>query len=248
MSDSDMTIAERLEGVEARIAAACGRAGRDRGSVSVVAVSKTHGPERVQEAVDTGLTVFGENRVQEATQKIPMCPGGLDWHLVGHLQSNKVARAAHLFNMVHSVDSLKVMRGLDAAASERGRTVSACVQVNVSGEGCKSGLPPDEVESLLLACSGLMHVDVVGLMTIPPLSTEVEHARPFFVALRHLRDRLRILTGFPLDDLSMGMSTDFEVAIEEGATWIRLGTALFGRRSGKAWRPDFDMGMDTDCI
>ncbi len=226
------TIAERLEAVRGRVAGACARAGRRTETVNLLPVSKTHGPERVREAAECGLAVFGENKVQEARQKIPLCPGHLDWHLVGHLQTNKVKEAVRLFTRIHSVDSLKLLAALDAAGELTGRVMPVFLEVNVSGESSKFGLAPEAVPAILEAANGMRRVQVDGLMTIPPLAEDPEHARPFFRRLRELRDGWRPATGFALDELSMGMSHDFEVAIEEGATWIRLGTVLFGARPG----------------
>ncbi len=221
------TFAERLEKVEQRIAAACAKAGRPRASVTLLAVSKTKPPEAVREAAGCGLRLFGENRVQEAQAKIPMCPAGLEWHLIGHLQSNKAKLAANLFQMVHSVDSLKLLQALDSHA---GTTLPVLLQVNVSGEASKSGMKPDEVAEVIEAANQLQKVEVHGLMTIPPFTPDAEKARVHFRALCELRDRLQEETGTPLPELSMGMSHDLEIAIEEGSTWIRIGTDLFGKR------------------
>jgi pyridoxal phosphate enzyme (YggS family) len=175
--------------------------------------------------------VFGENRVQEARQKIPQCPGHLEWHMVGHLQTNKVSHAVRLFSMIHSVDSPRLLEAVDRACETAGRVLPVCLEVNVSGERSKFGLKPGEVPAVLERSTRLLNVDVVGLMTIPPFTEDPGDARPFFRRLREQRDVWRAQSGFSLDQLSMGMSHDFEVAIEEGATWIRLGTVLFGRRT-----------------
>ncbi len=219
--------AERLEKVEQRIAAACEKAGRPRESVTLLAVSKTKPPEAVREAAECGLRLFGENRIQEAQAKIPMCPSGLEWHLIGHLQSNKAKVAANLFNMVHSVDSLKLLKALDTHA---GTTLPVLLQVNISGEASKSGMKPEEVAGVIDTANQMQKAEVHGLMTIPPFTPDAEKARAHFVALRNLRDRLQVETGTPLPELSMGMSHDLEVAIEEGSTWVRIGTDLFGGR------------------
>lgn len=218
---------ERLEQVEARIDHACEVAGRMRESVRLLAVSKTKPPEAVQEAVDSGLRLFGENRVQEALSKIPLCPDGLEWHLIGHLQTNKAKVAARLFQMVHSVDSLKLLQALDAHAET---TLPVLLQVNVSGEAAKFGMKPDEVAGIIEAANAMSRCEVHGLMTIPPFSADPEKTRVHFAALRELRDRLQQETGTPLPELSMGMSHDLEVAIREGSTWVRIGTDLFGAR------------------
>jgi len=224
----DESFAERLESVERRIAAACAKAGRPRDSVTLLAVSKTKPPEAVRDAAECGLRRFGENRVQEAQAKIPLCPAGLEWHLIGHLQSNKAKVAAQYFQMVHSVDSLKLLQALDAHA---GTTLPVLLQVNVSGEAAKFGMKPAEVAGVIEAANQMQKVEVHGLMTIPPFTPDPEKARAHFVALRELRDRLEDETGTPLPELSMGMSHDLEVAIEEGSTWVRIGTDLFGSRN-----------------
>lgn len=224
------TLADRLAHVEKRIAAACARAGRPRDAVLLVAVSKTQPPEIVTEAAALGLRVFGENKVQEARAKIPACPSHLSWHLIGHLQSNKAGWAAELFDVVHSVDSMKLVRALDKATEAAGRTLRILLEVNVSGEASKFGLKPEEVAAVLELANACPRLLVEGLMTMAPFAPDPEKARPHFRALRELRDRLARETGTPLDALSMGMSGDFEVAIEEGATMVRIGTLLFGER------------------
>jgi len=218
---------ERLELVEHRITKACEKAGRERDSVRLLAVSKTKPPEAVREAAECGVRLFGENRVQEAQSKIPLCPDGLEWHLIGHLQTNKAKVAAGLFNMVHSVDSLKLLQALEAHAEV---TLPVLLQVNVSGEAAKFGMKPDEVAGVIQAANQMQQCEVHGLMTIPPFSSDPEKTRAHFASLRELRDRLQDETGTPLPELSMGMSHDLEVAIEEGSTWVRIGTDLFGSR------------------
>ena len=222
------TFLQRLEKVERRIAAACEKTGRPRESVRLLAVSKTRPPEAVREAASCGLRLFGENRVQEAQSKIPMCPAGLEWHLIGHLQSNKAKVAARYFQMVHSVDSLKLLQALETHA---GTTLPVLLQVNVSGEAAKFGMKPDEVADVIEAANQMQKCEVHGLMTIPPFSPDPEKTRVHFSSLRNLRDRLQEETGTPLPELSMGMSHDLEVAIEEGSTWVRIGTDLFGSRN-----------------
>ncbi|MBT3191093.1 MAG: YggS family pyridoxal phosphate-dependent enzyme [Verrucomicrobia bacterium] len=226
-----MSMQKRVDGIQQRIAQACARAGRDVESVRLIAVSKTYAPEHVQEAVECGLSVFGENRVYEAASKIPACPGHLEWEFIGHLQRNKVMRAVSLFQMLHGVDSLPLLRKVSACAGECGKTMPVCLEVNVSGESSKYGFAPDDVPGALEEANALMHVDVVGLMTIPPFTPDSEDARPFFQRLRELRDACSVPSGFELAELSMGMSGDFEVAIEEGATCVRVGTAIFGSRT-----------------
>ncbi|VGO17191.1 hypothetical protein PDESU_05786 [Pontiella desulfatans] len=222
------TFEQRLERVEQRIAKACQNAGRSREEVRLLAVSKTKPPEAVREAAGCGLRLFGENRVQEAQSKIPLCPPGLEWHLIGHLQTNKAKIAARFFQMVHSVDSLKLLEALDSHA---GTTLPVLLQVNVSGEAAKFGMKPDEVAGVIETANRLQKCEVHGLMTIPPFSPDPEKTRVHFRALRELRDRLQQETATPLPELSMGMSHDLEVAIEEGSTWVRIGTDLFGSRN-----------------
>ena len=230
MAEMSEHVVDNLEAVRARIAAACELAGRPVESVRLLAVSKTYGPEAVRAAAAAGQVLFGENRVQEAAAKIPECPGRLQWHLIGHLQSNKAALAARLFDWVHSVDSIKVLDALDRHAGEAGRHLEVLVQVNVSGERAKSGLAPDGAPELLARGNELTHVQMRGLMTIPPLTPDPELARPYFRALREYRDRWAAELGMDLDELSMGMTHDLEVAIAEGATFVRVGTGIFGER------------------
>lgn len=222
---------ERLAKVRERIEAACRRAGRQPGEVRLLPVSKFQPPENIAEAAQCGLAVFGESRVQEARQKIPRCPSNLEWHMIGHLQTNKVRDAVRLFQMIHSVDSQKLLEAIDAAGELTGRVMPVCIEVNVSGEGSKFGLAPESVPALLELANSLKRVAIAGLMTIPPIAKEPEAARPFFRKLRDLRDQWRRQTGFALNELSMGMSHDFEIAVEEGATIVRLGTILFGARA-----------------
>jgi hypothetical protein len=223
-----MSIRDNLEAVEARIATACEKAGRKRGEVKLVAVSKTKPAEAVLEAAEAGQIVFGENRIQEAQAKIPLCPGNLQWHLIGHLQSNKARIAASgIFRMIHSVDSEKLLRALDEYAA---LPLPVLIQVNVSGEGSKEGCAPEEAAALIEAANQCAKVEVHGLMTIPPFTSDPEKARIHFSNLRKLRDRLQQETGTPLPELSMGMSHDVEIAIEEGSTFVRVGSDIFGSR------------------
>ncbi len=231
-------IAGNLEAVRAQIVAACTGAGRAPEAVRLVAVSKTYGPEAVRTAAAAGQRLFGENRVQEAAAKIPECPGRLEWHLVGHLQSNKAAAAVRLFDWIHSVDSAKLLEALDRHAGEAGRTLQVLLQVNVSGERSKSGLAPEAVPEVLALASRLRHVQVRGLMTIPPLAEDPEKSRPYFRKLRELRDRRAAETGADLPELSMGMTHDLEVAIAEGATFVRVGTGIFGARARPAGKAE----------
>lgn len=224
-------IAANLEAVHRRIEAAAARAGRDPADVELVAVSKTYPPEAVRDAAAAGHLLFGENRVQEAAAKIPLCPSRLRWHLVGHLQSNKAAAAVRLFDCIHSVDSPRLLLDLERHALEQGRRLSVLVQVNVSGEISKSGLPPSALPSVLDLVPTLRAVSVDGLMTIPPASENPEDARPFFRALRELRDAAAEAACVPLPHLSMGMTHDMDIAVEEGATFVRVGTGIFGART-----------------
>ncbi len=222
-----------LAEVEARIAAACARSGRDRGEVEIVAVTKTHGAEVVGEAWEHGLRIVGENRVQEAAWKRPASVSGPDWHLIGHLQTNKVRPALALFDFFHSVDTVQLLDRMERIAAEDGRRPHVLLEVNVSGERSKSGMRPDEVPHVLEhAFAACPSITVEGFMTMAPFvpPEKVEQTRPFFRRLRELRDEMEAKFAAGLPRLSMGMSGDFEVAVEEGATWVRLGTVLFGER------------------
>ena len=224
-------LSEILGGVRAKIAAACARVGRDPAEVEIVAVTKTHGAEVVREAWDAGLAVVGENKVQEAAWKKPASVAGPMWHLIGHLQSNKVRPALELFDFIHSVDSTKLARRINQVADEIGAMPHCLLEVNVSGEKSKSGMAPEEVSrTLRYVMESCPRVTVEGLMTMAPFSPNPEDARPHFRRLRELRDRMEQELGVGLPRLSMGMSGDYEVAVEEGATWVRLGTVLFGER------------------
>ena len=221
---------ERLQDVRRRIDEACARAGRDAASVTLVAIAKTFPADRVRDLLACGQSLFGESRVQEALEKIPAVGEGARWHLVGHLQRNKARHAVGVFELIHSVDSEALARELDRRAAAAGIRQAILLQVNVSGEESKHGVPESGAEGLLETVSGLEHLDPRGLMTIPPWSEDPERSRPWLVRLRELRDRLRGPTGLDLPELSMGMTDDFEVAVEEGATLVRIGTALFGKR------------------
>jgi len=224
-------IRERLAQVQRRIVAAAARSGRPASAVALVAVSKTMPVEAVKEAIVAGVTMLGENRVQEAREKIAALPGAAQWHLIGHLQTNKAKVAAGLFDRIHSLDSIRLADELDRHAEEAGRRLRCLVQVNVGGEVQKNGASEEEVRPLLAAAGRLPHIVIEGLMTIPPFLPDPEAVRPYFRRLRTLRDKLAA-EGFSLPDLSMGMTQDFEVAIEEGATLVRIGTAIFGPRDG----------------
>ena len=220
-----------LNEVKAKIAAACARAGRDPSEVEIIAVTKMHGAEVVQEAWNAGLRIVGENKVQEAAWKKPASVTGPMWHLIGHLQSNKVRKALGLFDFFHSVDTAALADRMNAIADDIGAAPHILLEVNVSGEKSKSGMKPEDVEPtvrhIMESCPRLT---VEGLMTMAPFSENPEDARPYFRRLRELRDAVEKSLGVGLPRLSMGMSGDYEVAIEEGATWVRLGTVLFGER------------------
>ena len=225
-----MDLAENLKTVQKRIAEAASRAGRDPSSVTLLAVTKGQGPEVVQEAARLGLTLFGENKVQEAKAKIPLCPGRLRWHMIGHLQSNKVRDALRLFEVIEGVDSLSLAQDINRRAEQAAKTIPILLEVNIVGEASKFGYPPDRLLSEFAEINRLPRLEVHGLMTIPPWSPVPEKVRPVFRRLRRLKDECEQILGAPLPHLSMGMTGDFEVAIEEGSTIVRIGTALFGER------------------
>ena len=221
---------ENLTRIRSRIDQACERSGRQPDLVRLMAVSKNQPPERVAEAASAGLTLFGENRIQEAKVKIPLCPGQLEWHFIGHLQSNKSRDAVSLFQVVQGMDSLALAEELQKQALKQARSLPILLEVNVSGESSKFGWNPDRLLAELLQLNALNRLEVHGLMTIAPYAVDPEQVRPIFRRLRELRDRCTDLMGAPIHVLSMGMSGDLEVAIEEGATLVRVGTALFGER------------------
>jgi len=227
------SIADRLAAIRERIAAAARSAGRDPSSILLIAVSKTFPIEAVREAYAAGHRDFGENKVQEGLQKIVTSADlPIRWHLLGHLQTNKARKAAPAFATIHSVDSVDLLRKLDAAAAEAGRTPELLIQVDLAGEATKFGVAPAEVPPLLEAAAALTSARVVGLMMLPPIPESPEDARPYFKRLRALRDEW-LAAGVPapmLRELSMGMSADFEVAVQEGSTMVRVGTAIFGSR------------------
>lgn len=225
-----MDIASRLEMVKARITAACDRARREPSSVTLLAVSKGQPPERVQEAAELGLAVFGENKVQEAKAKIPQCPGRLRWQMIGHLQSNKCRDAVQLFEMIHSIDSLALAQEVNKWADKSAKTMPVLFEVNLAGEASKFGFKPEQLLADLNAINSLKRIEIRGLMTMAPWASEPEKARPVFRRLRELKTECEQILSASLDHLSMGMSGDFEVAIEEGSTIVRLGTVLFGPR------------------
>jgi pyridoxal phosphate enzyme (YggS family) len=225
------TVASSVQRVRERIAEAARRAGRDPGSITLVGVSKTVPAERVLQAVEAGLTDLGENRVQEARDKAPRLPGTVRWHLVGHLQANKANHAARLFEFVHSIDSTDILERLERAAEREGRRMTALIQVDLAGEATKFGARDDELDGLLVAAAGMRSVTVAGFMILPPYDPDPGKSRPYFRRLRDLMEQARDRhPALALRHLSMGMTEDFEVAIEEGATMLRVGRALFGER------------------
>ena len=227
------SIAENLERVREQIAQAAAKANRDVGDVELVAISKTHEAAKVREAVEAGQSLFGESRVQEARVKIPELPSNLRWHFVGHLQKNKIRHALPLFELIHSVDSLALAEDVNRIAEEEGLHPRVLLEVNVAGEGSKFGFTPEKLREDLENLLALSRLSILGLMTIPPLAEEAEASRKHFVHLRELRDRLQTEFHVDLAQLSMGMTQDFAVAVEEGATLVRVGTAIFGERSRK---------------
>ena len=226
-----MDLDANLKAVQQRIEAACARAGRDPGSVTLVAITKSQPPEVVCAAAAAGLSLFGENKVQEAKAKIPACPGRLRWHMVGHLQSNKCRDAVSLFEMVQSVDSLHLAEELNRRAEQAAKRLPVLLEVNAVGEASKFGFRPEQLLADLPRINALPRLEIHGLMTVPPWTPDPEKVRPVFGQMRELKERCEQLLGAPLPDLSMGMTGDFDVAIEEGATMVRIGTALFGERT-----------------
>jgi pyridoxal phosphate enzyme (YggS family) len=220
-------IRANIERVGERFAGAAQRGGRRAEDVLLIAVSKTVDVERIQQAVAGGIRALGENRVQEAKEKVAVLGRPVPWHLIGHLQTNKVKDALELFDVIHSIDRLEVARACDRRAGATGRVVEALIEVNVAGEASKGGFAPGEVTAALEAVAKLDHLRIKGLMAIPPAVERPEDARPWFRELRALAER------HGLKELSMGMSADFEVAIEEGATMVRVGTAIFGARPSR---------------
>jgi pyridoxal phosphate enzyme (YggS family) len=225
-----MSIAENLELVRAQIAEAAKKSGRAVEDVDLVAISKTHDADRVREAIDAGQQLFGESRVQEARIKIPLLPGNLRWHFVGHLQKNKIRQALPLFEIFHSVDSLALAEQIDRIADEDGTHPRVLLEVNVSGEGSKFGFKPVTLRAEMESLLAFQRLSIEGLMTIPPLAEVAETSRKYFVELRELRDALEKQCRLKLPHLSMGMTNDFPIAVEEGATLVRVGTAIFGER------------------
>jgi pyridoxal phosphate enzyme (YggS family) len=227
------SILDNLERVREQITQAAAKAGRDVKDVELVAITKTHPAEKVREAVEAGQTLFGESRVQEARAKIPELSSNIRWHFVGHLQKNKVRQALPLFEMIHSVDSLALAQDVNRIAEEEGLYRRVLLEVNVAGEGSKFGFAPDKLREQMEALLALPRLSIEGLMCVPPLTVESEGSRKFFVEVRELRDSLEKEFNMKLPQLSMGMTQDFLIGIEEGATLVRVGTAIFGERSKK---------------
>ena len=230
---SQLLIAENLKTVKDKIAQAALRAGRNPQDVQLVAVSKTVSGEPIQQAIEAGVTILGESYIQEARKKIGELGSAVRWDFIGHLQSNKASYAVDLFEVIHSIDRLSLAQALSTRAAKKRKTVRILVQVNISGEGAKSGIDTGGVSALVSRIASLPNLTLEGLMTMPPYFTDPEKARPYFAALRKLRDTLMAEQGNRIDlkELSMGMSGDYEVAVEEGATLVRVGTAIFGERS-----------------
>jgi hypothetical protein len=232
-------IATNLDHIRGRIAAACLRAGRDPASVTLVAVSKTFPAESVREAMAAGQQVFGESRLQEAESKMELLRGSLCWHFIGRLQRNKVRKVLPRFAVVHAIDSLRLAQYVEEVAGELGLFPKVFLQVNIGGEATKGGFEPAVLHAEMAELLALRRLEILGLMCIPPAGPDAESSRPWFIALRELRDRLEQAAGVALPCLSMGMSGDFEVAIDEGTTHIRVGSSIFGER---AYRVDGELG------
>ncbi len=227
-----MSIADNLQRIKERIDAACQRAGRDSREVEIVAVSKTVDVDKIKEAIAAGIRIIGENRVQEAWQKYQQVDEAVSWHLIGHLQTNKVKRALQFADVIESVDSLHLAQEINRRAGQLGRQVEVFVEVNTSGEETKFGIQPQQTVPFCRQLAGLPNLRVTGLMTIGAFLPDAELVRPCFVQLRRLRDEVNAeaIPNIQLEHLSMGMTNDFDVAIEEGATLVRIGRALFGER------------------
>src|SRR5206468_633446 len=225
------SITENLERVRLQIAQTAAKVGRAVDEIELVAITKTHPTEKVREAIEAGQTLFGESRVQEARAKIPELPSNLRWHFVGHLQKNKIRHALPLFELIHSVDSLALAEDINRIAEEDGLHPRVLLEVNVAGEGSKFGFGSDKLRAEMESLLALPRLSILGLMIIPPLAEKAESSRKYFVQLRELRDRLQTEFHVELAQMSMGMTHDFPIAVEEGATLVRVGTAIFGERS-----------------
>ena len=227
-----MSIADNLKMVTDRIASAAKRTGRDLPYVKLVVVTKTVDVDRIREAVDAGALILGENRVQEAKEKIEKLGPIASWHLIGHLQTNKAKYAVKLFYLIHSVDSLELAKEIDKQAAKIGKVQDVLIEVSISGEASKAGVASENAAALVKGAAKLKNISIKGLMTMPPYSDSPEDSRPYFKKLRELSESVASenIPGVSMKELSMGMSGDFEVAIEEGATMVRVGTAIFGGR------------------
>ena len=237
-------IQQNLESVRAQILAAAQKAHRSADEIELIAISKTHDATRIREAHEAGQDVFGESRVQEARAKIPELPSKIRWQFVGHLQKNKIRHALPLFELFHSVDSVALAQDMNRIAEEEGVSPRVLLEVNVSGEGSKFGFSPDKLRADMESLLGVSRLTIEGLMTIPPLVPEAEGSRRFFAQLRELRDALEKEFDVKLPQLSMGMTNDFPVAVEEGATLVRVGTAIFGERATLKKRRESQMGAE----
>ena len=226
-----LSIADNLENVRKQIADAAAKACRAIDEIELVAITKTHPTEKVRAAIEAGHTLFGESRVQEARAKIPERPSNERWHFVGHLQKNKLRHALPLFELFHGVDSLALAQEINRVAADEGFHPRILLEVNVAGEGSKFGFSPDKLCEQMEELLALPRLSILGLMCIPPIAEEAEPSRKYFVQLRELRDRLQVEFRVDLAQLSMGMTQDYPVAVEEGATLVRVGTAIFGERT-----------------
>jgi PLP dependent protein len=230
------SVSENLERVREQIARAAAKVGRAASDIELVAITKTHPAEKVRDAIEAGQNLFGESRIQEARVKIPELPSNVRWHFVGHLQKNKIRHALPLFELIHSVDSLGLAQDMNRIAEEEALHPRVLLEVNVAGEGSKFGFQPDKLCEQMEELLSLPRLSILGLMAIPPLAEEAEASRKYFVQLRELRDRLQTEFRVDLSQLSMGMTQDFAIAIEEGATLVRVGTAIFGERKKREVR------------
>jgi PLP dependent protein len=227
-----INISDNIKTIKQRIVSAAVKCSRDPDSIKLLAVTKTIPTEHIIKAIDAGITMLGENYVQEAKEKITVLGQRAQWHMIGHLQTNKAKYAVNIFDYIHSVDRLELAQELDKRAGLIGRKINILIEVNVSGEKTKNGIPADDAPALIKQIASLENLAVRGLMTMAPYSNDPENARPYFSALRNLRDNIshQQISGITMEELSMGMTDDFEVAIEEGATIIRIGRAIFGKR------------------
>jgi len=226
-------VLENLERVRERIALAAAKSSRTADDVELVAITKTHPAEKVREAIEAGQTLFGESRVQEARAKIPELPSSVRWHFVGHLQKNKIRHALPLFEMIHSADSLSLAQEMNRIAEEEGMHPRVLLEINLAGEGSKFGFAPNTLREQMEELLALPRLSILGLMCIPPIAEDAEASRKYFVELRELRDRLQTEFLVDLAQLSMGMTQDYAIAVEEGATLVRVGTAIFGERRAR---------------